>query len=410
MQTIAAERALIGAAMHNASFTALFVSELTEDSFADNRNASIYRAIAKLQAAGKPVSLASVSYALPESDGVSMAELAAIMEEAAIEGSEHSCLEIVQDAHSRRLLVQGLRRAIAQAEGGDASCIETAQAAIDAANSFGAVNVEPIGSYALDAVTEIGNLCSGIPTGFSAIDKTICGLHGGDLVIIGARPSVGKTTLAVNIATNIARGGRPVAVFELEMDKQHIAQRIAHGLSRVSREQVLNGSANASERICQAAQAMKNMPLYIIDRAGLTFQQIRSQCYRIKQRHGLELIVIDYLGLVRAERRKNGTREQEVSELSRSFKLLAREMNVPVILLSQLNRGVEVRTDQVPTLADLRESGAIEQDADVVALLYRDDKSENIVKLKIAKNRNGKTGTTTLYYHGEHFLFDSVAW
>jgi len=408
IDTTTAERAVIGAAMIEAAFVPYFVSELSADSFTDPARGRIYQEIAKLHEAGQAVDLVTLSTAL-DGSGIGASYLAEIMCEVPTATNAPAYLSIVQEAHKQRILARGLREALEQAENGSADSIATAQAAIEAANALGAIEIEPIGAYAMEAVQAIGERRNSTLTGFPDLDYALDGLHGGDLVILAARPSVGKTALALNIATNIARKGTPVAVFELEMDKQKIVQRIAHSLARISKEQVLTGNATAAEKITQAAEDIAKLPLHIIDRGGMTFAQIKAQCYLIKQRGGLGLIVVDYLGLIKTSQRRNGTREQEVAELSRSFKLLARELQCPVLLLCQLNRGVESRADAIPSLSDLRESGAIEQDADAVLLLYRDKDNDRIVNLRIAKNRNGEVGTLSLYFHGEHFLFQGVA-
>lgn len=408
IDTTTAERAVIGAAMIEAAFVPYFVSELSADSFTDPARGRIYQEIVKLHEAGQAVDLVTLSTAL-DGSGICASYLAEIMGEVPTTTNAPAYLSIVQEAHKQRVLARGLREALEQAESGSVDSIATAQAAIDVANAFGSIEVEPIGAYAMEAVQAIGERRNSTLTGFYVLDKTLDGLHGGDLVILAARPSVGKTALALNIATNIARKGTPVAVFELEMDKQKIVQRIAHSLARISKEQVLTGNATAAEKMTQAAEDIAKLPLHIIDRGGMTFAQIKAQCYRIKQHGGLGLIVVDYLGLIKTTQRKSGTREQEVAELSRSFKLLARELQCPVLLLCQLNRAVESRADAIPMLSDLRESGAIEQDADAVLLLYRDKDNDHIVNLCVAKNRNGETGIVPLYFRGEHFLFQGAA-
>ena len=411
-ETITVERALIGSAMMYPEFVDIFVAELTEDSFSDGGNRCIYRSIADLRKAGQAVTTVTVAGTLPASAGLSAVDISCIAQEAAICGSEHSCIQILKDAQARRIFMTRMQQAIQQADAGEDSYMDTAQAAISSVNTLGACTTEPIGAYIDEAIAGIAEICGGMKTGFEDVDVLTGGLHGGDLIVIGARPSVGKTAFATNIAVNVAKQGKQVTFFSLEMDKNKIAQRIAHGWSRISREQALSSDNRKRERaaagLAEAADEIRKLPLTIVDKSGLSFQKIRSECYGIKQSRGLDLIVIDYLGLVETTQRKNGTREQEVAELSRSFKLLARELNVPVILLSQLNRSVEGRANQTPTLADLRESGAIEQDADIVALIYNDSENENIKTIRIAKNRNGDVRSPRLYFHGEYFLFENM--
>ncbi len=255
---------------------------------------------------------------------------------------------------------------------------------------------------------------SGVPTGFGYLDQITSGLQNSDLILIAARPAMGKTSFALNIAQNAAiRNGIPTAVFNLEMSREQLANRIICGEAMVSGNKLKEGSLDADDwiRIGENLEQLAKAPIFIDDSSSVTVSEIRAKCRRLKQRHNLGLVVIDYLQLMQSGTRSDGNRQQEVSEISRSLKILAKELNIPIITLSQLSRGPESRTNKRPMLSDLRESGAIEQDADIVMFLYRDEyynpdsPDKNIAECIIAKHRNGETGTVKLWWDGSHTKF-----
>ncbi|NBI29206.1 replicative DNA helicase [Chengkuizengella marina] len=247
---------------------------------------------------------------------------------------------------------------------------------------------------------------SGVPSGFTDLDKMTTGFKPNDLIIVAARPSVGKTAFALNIAQNVGvRAKETVAIFSLEMSASQLVQRIICAESNVDAGRLRTGALEEEdwEKMTMAIGALSEANIFIDDSPGLTVSEIRSKCRKLKQEQGLGIILIDYLQLIHG-RGNRDNRQQEVSEISRNLKALARELEVPVIALSQLSRGVEQRQDKRPMMSDLRESGSIEQDADIVAFLYRDDyynqesEKKNIIEIIIAKQRNGPVGTVELVF------------
>lgn len=250
---------------------------------------------------------------------------------------------------------------------------------------------------------------SGTPTGYKDLDSILGGLQNSDLIIVAARPSVGKTAFALNIAQNVAAGiSEPVAVFSLEMSAAQLVTRMVSAEGNLEASKLRMGDMGSEDwtKMADAAGKLGGTNIQIDDTPGITVHEIRAKCRRLKKQEGLGLIVIDYLQLIAGSGKGRGSenRQQEVSEISRMLKTLARELDVPVIALSQLSRGVEQRQDKRPMMSDLRESGAIEQDADIVAFLYRDDyydqatEKKNIIEIIIAKQRNGPVGTVELVF------------
>ncbi len=256
---------------------------------------------------------------------------------------------------------------------------------------------------------------TGISTGYHEFDKMTAGLQGGDLIIVAGRPSMGKTTLAVNMAENAAIGGKvPTAIFSMEMPAQQLAFRMISSLGRVDQTHLRTGRFPDEDwsRINTAVQLMSEAPVFIDDTPGLSPTEIRARARRLQREHGLGLIVVDYLQLMQVPGNKEN-RATEISEISRSLKALAKELNLPVIALSQLNRGVEQRTDKRPVMSDLRESGAIEQDADLIIFIYRDEvynqdtPRKGIADITIAKQRNGPIGDFPLTFVGRYTKFEN---
>lgn len=255
---------------------------------------------------------------------------------------------------------------------------------------------------------------TGIPTGFRDLDRITSGFQPNDLIIIAARPSVGKTAFALNVAQNVAvNTDENVAIFSLEMGAEQLVQRMLCAEGNIDAQRLRNGQLQADDwtKLTMAMGSLSNAGIYIDDTPGIRVADIRSKCRRLKQEHGLGLILIDYLQLIQGSINSRENRQQEVSEISRSLKGLARELNVPLIALSQLSRGVESRQDKRPMMSDLRESGSIEQDADIVGFLYRDDyydsesEKQNIIEIIISKQRNGPVGTVELAFVKEYNKF-----
>lgn len=307
--------------------------------------------------------------------------------------------------------------------------LDTAESRIlEIANKKKKSDFTPIGDVLMNAVQSIEKLLqnrgglTGLPSGFNDLDKLTSGLHPSDFIILAARPSMGKTALALNIVQNVALrahrrvGGDPksVAFFSLEMSKEQLVNRMLCAEANIDSQRLRVGEMADKDwdALWEACDVMSKAKIYIDDTAGITVMDMRSRARRLKAEHGLDLIVVDYLQLMQGSGKRNssGDRQQEVSEISRSLKALARELDVPVIALSQLSRSVEARQVKRPMLSDLRESGSLEQDADIVAFLYREDyynpETENKhTELIIAKHRNGPVDTVNLFFHKQFTKF-----
>ncbi len=275
----------------------------------------------------------------------------------------------------------------------------------------------------VDSFTELEQLynqkqhITGTPTGFADLDYITAGLHPSDLVIVAARPAMGKSAFALNIATNAAvRANTGVAIFSLEMSKEQMTNRILCSEAMVDSNKVRTGKIEDDDwtKLAEASGALSQAQIFIDDTPGISVMEIRAKCRKLKLEKNIGLVVIDYIQLVQGSNKKNSSREQEISEISRSLKILAKEIGVPVIALSQLSRSVEQRPDHRPMLSDLRESGAIEQDADIVMFLYRDDyynedsEKKNIAEVILAKHRAGSTGTVELAWLGSYTKFANL--
>lgn len=257
---------------------------------------------------------------------------------------------------------------------------------------------------------------TGVPTGFIELDNRTAGLHGSELILIAARPAMGKTAFALNIGTYAAtRANVPVAIFSLEMSKEQLGNRILCSEALVDSNKVRTGKLEDEEwaKLAETSGELSNAEIYVDDTPGISVMEIRAKCRKLKLEKNIGLVIIDYLQLIQGSG-KTSSREQEIAEISRSLKILAKEIEVPVIALSQLSRAVESRPDHRPMLSDLRESGSIEQDADIVMFLYRDDyynedsEKKNIAEVIIAKQRSGSTGTVELAWLGNYTKFANL--
>lgn len=284
----------------------------------------------------------------------------------------------------------------------------------------------PIKGIIFDAFNKIEQLyaskggITGIPTGFKDLDRLTAGLQPSDLVLIAARPSMGKTAFVLNIAQHIAiKEKKAVAFFSLEMSKEQLVQRMLCSEAAIDAQRLRIGELEENDwkKLVLAADRLSNAPIFIDDTAGITVLEMRGKARRLKIEHDLQLIIIDYLQLMqgRSSGSRSENRQQEISEISRSLKGLARELHVPVIALSQLSRSVESRQSKKPMLSDLRESGSLEQDADIVAFLYREDyynpdtDKPNITEVIVAKHRNGPVDTMQLFFHKQFTKFSDLS-
>ncbi len=283
----------------------------------------------------------------------------------------------------------------------------------------GFVSMQDLLSCAIERIEtlfERGDPITGLPTGFTDFDKATCGLQRSDLIIVAGRPSMGKTTFAMNIAENVAIKTKiPVAVFSMEMPGEQLTMRMMSAVGRIDQRKLRTGSLDDDDwpRMTSATGFLQDAPIYIDDTPALTPTEIRARSRRLKREHGLGLIVIDYLQLMQSSGPNRENRATEISEISRGLKAMAKELDVPVIALSQLNRSLEQRPNKRPVMSDLRESGAIEQDADLIVFIYRDEvynedsPDKGSAEIIIGKQRNGPIGTVRLTFHGKYTRFDN---
>lgn len=294
------------------------------------------------------------------------------------------------------------------------------QTIYDISNDKSGAPYHKIGSLISDTFNAIGELyhredkITGIQSGFTDLDKLTAGFQPSDLIIIAARPSMGKTALALNIAMNSAHEyGKSVIIFSLEMSKEQLTTRMLCTEAQVDMQRVRTGYLKDADfpKLAEATETIYEAPIYIDDTPAITILELRAKCRRLKAEGNLALVIVDYLQLMTGRQNKGNVREQEISGISRSLKALAKELNVPVIALSQLNRALEGRDNKRPRLSDLRESGAIEQDADVIGFIYRDEvykkdtRDRGVAELIIGKQRNGPTGTVKLSFKIEYTRF-----
>jgi replicative DNA helicase len=267
----------------------------------------------------------------------------------------------------------------------------------------------------IESMAGRAEMITGIPTGFTDLDKMTAGLQRSDLIIVAARPSMGKTSFAMNVAQYAARTGFTVGVFSLEMSSQQLVSRLLCSESHIDAHRFRTGYLNREEwaRLAEGLHRLSESRIYIDDSPGITVLEMRAKARRLKQEHGLDMLLVDYLQLIQG-RGRNENRTNEVSQISRELKMVAKELNVPVIALSQLSRAPETRTDHRPQLSDLRESGSIEQDADVVAFIYREEmygqteENQGVAELIIGKQRNGPTGIVKLAFLKEFTRFENM--
>lgn len=413
MANIDAERAVMGAALMSAEAHARARTELIAEDFSTDAHKLLFNAICRIYDNGKaldPITLADeLGSELNAAGG--MAYITELVTTTITASNVEHHIQIVRESSKKRMFFADISNVITAMKDGSTDYLEQTQQAIEKAQGKVAAEVGMIGDCVLEAFTEI---CEGrkrgLDTGFAVLDQTISGLNKGHVCIVAGRPSMGKTSFAANIAANVALEGKSVAFFSLEQPSKDITKRMLISLSGCTEQDAHKMHSGSLAKLAEALETVSKWNMGVIDDA-YTLDRIRECCYSLKRKtKALDLVVIDYLGLIKTKGRKNGTREQEVSELSRNIKLLARELDCPIILLSQLSRAPEQRTDHKPILADLRESGSIEQDADEVIFLYRpavysslSDGKEAIIS--VAKNRNGKTGEIDAEWDGEHFKY-----
>jgi len=425
-QDLAAERAILGSMLISQDAVADVVEAIRGNDFYHPAHETIFEAVVELFGHGVRPDVLTVADELTKRGELTKVGGATYLNEltdgvrTAANAAYHAKI-VGERAMLRRLIDAGTRivqLGFAEDGGEPVDLVNLAQAEMYKVADRGAKeDYVPVGSIVDDALNEIeaaggrkGGL-RGIPTGFEKLDQVTQGLHAGQMVVIAARPGLGKSTLALDFARTAAvRDNRTTAFFSLEMPKIEILQRLLSAEADVLLAKMRSGDLKEDDwmKIHKIQDKIKKAPLYIDDSPNLSLMEIRAKARRIKQQHGLELVVIDYLQLMTSGKAKIESRQQEVSEFSRSLKLLAKELEIPVIALSQLNRGPEQRADKRPALSDLRESGSIEQDADVVILLHRDMQDQDRVgeaDLILAKHRNGQTCDIPVVFQGHYSRF-----
>jgi len=430
--SVEAEQSLIGGLMLNKSAWDKVADVVTSEDFYRNDHRIIYSAIAELVEHGNPCDVVTVSEFLDKRAELGKAGgleyLAALANETPGAANARAYANIVRERAMLRSLINAGNEIAGSAfttDGSSASDLvdqaerrvfEIAEKGARGRVGFRALKqILPETVDRIDVLHQSDGEITGIATGFSELDKLTAGLQGGDLVIVAGRPSMGKTSLAVNIAENAAIGTKvPTAIYSMEMPAQQLAFRMISSLGRVDMRHLRTGQFPDEDwsRINTAVQLMSDAPIFIDDTAGLSPTEIRARARRLQREHGLGLIVVDYLQLMQVPGNKEN-RATEISEISRSLKALAKELNLPIIVLSQLNRSVEQRTDKRPVMSDLRESGAIEQDADVIIFIYReevynpDTPKKGLADVSIAKQRNGPIGDFLLTFVGKYTKFEN---
>ena len=428
---IEAEQAVLGSMLTDKDATIAAIEVLKEDDFYREDNKLIYRAILNLYNRAEPVDIITLKSELTSMgkfDAVGGLEyLADLPEKVPTTANVERYIKIVEEKAILRNLIKTANEIISL--GYDPTeeienIMDSAEKKIfDIMQSKNQKGYSPIKDVLVDTFSQLEVLynqkqhITGVPTGFADLDYKTAGLHGSDLILLAARPAMGKTAFALNIATNAAvRAKVPVAIFSLEMSKEQLVNRVLCGEAMVDSNKVRTGKLDEQDwaKLASALGPLSESEIYIDDTPGISVMEIRAKCRKLKLEKNIGLVVIDYLQLIQGSNKRGGSREQEISEISRSLKILAKEINVPVIALSQLSRAPEQRPDHRPMLSDLRESGAIEQDADIVMFLYRDDyynedsDKKNIAEVILAKHRAGSTGTVELLWLGNYTKFVNI--
>lgn len=426
-----AEMSLLGAVLIDEEVLAESSDKVHAADFYDKRHKMIFDAMMRLYEHHRPVDLLTLSDELQKKDELEtvggssyLTELTNYVPTAA---NAAAYAEIVSQRAVRRRLIKASADIAEMGYDDDANTqeiLERAESELfsvsDTSLKQDLVSLEQILTESFDRMEELhrdrGKL-RGVRTGWRDLDNMTAGLQRSDLIILAARPAMGKTTLVTNLAYNVAaKENQSVLFFSLEMSKEQLVDRMLADASGVDAWNIRTGNLSDTdfEKISEAMGEMAEAPIFIDDTPGLTVLEMRTKARRQAHAQPLGLIIVDYLQLMQGSGRGDGNRVQEVSEISRGLKLIARELNVPVIALSQLSRSVESRSPQVPMLSDLRESGSIEQDADIVAFIYREayynpeTDRQNITDLILAKHRNGPVGKVELFFHPERLRFMSV--
>ena len=426
-----AEQAVLGSMLVDKDAVIAAVEILVPEDFYREDNKEIYAAMMELYGLGKHIDMITNIDQLKlrgtlEKVG-DATYIATLIDNVPTTSNIESYVKIVEEKSVLRKLIKVandiLKMGYGQTEEVDTIIEQTEKKVFDVLqdrNARGYSSLKEVLVTAFDTIERMyqnKNKVSGIESGFIDLDKKISGLNPSSLIILAARPAMGKSAFVLNIAEYVAMHDKvPVMIFSLEMSKEEIANRMLASESEVDSMKIKNGNDLTSEdwlKLGQASGRLSDIPLYIDDTPGLTSAELRAKCRKAKLEKNIGLVIIDYLQLMESKT-KSPSRQQEISEISRSLKILAKELQIPVIALSQLSRATESRTDHKPMLSDLRESGAIEQDADIVMFIHREDyynpetEKKNIAEIIIAKNRSGETGTVELAWLGQYTKFANL--
>ena len=428
---IEAEQAIIGSMLTDKDAVIEAIEILKPDDFYREDNKAIYTSIMNLYTKGEPIDIITVKAQLIEEGKFEqiggLDYLALLPDKVPTTTNVNKYVKIVEEKSILRNLIRTSNDLIdlgyAQTEDVDTIIDQAEKKIFNIMKNRNAKGYTPIKDVLVDTFAQIEKLynqkgvVTGIPTGFTDLDYKTSGLNNSDLILIAARPAMGKSAFAINIASYAAiHANVPVVIFNLEMSKEQVGSRILCSESMVDSSKVRTGKIEEADwlKLASAIGPLSEAPIYIDDTPGISIMEIRAKCRKLKLEKNIGLIVIDYLQLVQGTGKKGASREQEISEISRSLKILAKELDVPVIALSQLSRAAEQRNDHRPMLSDLRESGAIEQDADIVMFIYRDDyynpetEKKGIAEIILAKHRGGSTGTIELLWMGNYTKFANL--
>ncbi len=422
-----AEESVLGAMMISSEAADIALAKLHPEDFYRPAHQSIFAAIVELFDGNKPIDFITITErlratsALDRVGGVSYVTTLSNSVPTA-SNIEHYIGIVEEHALRRRLLRAGgeVGNLAMTMDQPISDVLDTAEQRIYAVSERrvgeGLAPIDPLLFPAIEKAEQLsqrGSEITGLATGFRDLDRKLAGLHPGNLFIVAARPGMGKTALALCIAKNVAMHDVPVAIFSLEMSREEVVSRLLCAQGRIDSQKLRTGQLNESDfgKLSNAASAIYHKPVYVDDSPGMTVTEIRAKCRRLSRRPGLGLVVVDYLQLMHSPGSAEN-RQQEIATISRNLKNLARELHVPVVAVSQLNRSLESREDKRPRLGDLRESGAIEQDADVVAFIYRHEyynpeaiETKGLAEVQIAKHRQGATGKIDMTFMPEYTLF-----
>ena len=432
-QNVEAEAMLLASIMAADAYAAEVLSMVDELDFYREGHRAVYRAVSALFNVGEPIEPITVIEALTKNGELEAAggrvAVLELMETPFIAASYRTYAGMVRDTATQRRLLrvgQEIEKMVAQREGETSAMVQGAETLVYELSQKGvrgdftrAKDLVIGGLERLTKAAEGPEGIMGVPTGFLDLDKVIGGLQPGNLIVVAARPSMGKTALALCMAEHAALNEeRSVAIFSLEMSGDELIQRLLSSTAIVDAGRIRSGRLAPEDwsRVGRAADRLSAGRLFIDDSEGVSLGEMRTKCRRLKSREGLDLLIVDYIQLMEGGgSRREESRVQEISAISRGLKMLARDLEVPIIVVSQLNRSPDARNDKRPMLSDLRESGAIEQDADLVLMIYRDEyynpetsDDKGVAEVNVAKNRHGPTERVKLTFRGSYAKFDNL--